>query len=113
MPTTAVINASASGANVLVAASAVPTGFAVRVLAWQLSLSGAVNAKFQSSGGTDLPGLVYGPLASGAPQSVNSPPLGLDANRGQFQTLKNEGLTLNLSAAVAVGGYVIYEFVSQ
>lgn len=109
MPSTAVINASASGVNHVITAANVPAGMCVRVLAWTLSFSAAVNANWQSSGGTVMTGLYYG----GTDTVVNSPDLGLDTNRGQCQTQKGEGLDLNLSGAVAVGGHVVYEFVGQ
>jgi hypothetical protein len=109
MPTTVIVNVGSGGANHIVAASSVPTGFCVRVLAWQLSFGSATNAKWQSSGGTDLTGTVQATTNT----QVNSPSLGAEANRGQFQTLKNEGLDLNLSSGVSTTGYVVYEFVGQ
>ena len=51
------IAASSNGNNTLVTAV---TGTKIRVLAYNLSAAGAVNAKFQSAaGGTDLTGLKY------------------------------------------------------
>jgi hypothetical protein len=102
MPSTTIIATSAT--TTLVPGKA---GYAVRVLAWSLSFSGAVNCKFQSHvTPTDLTGLFYG----GANVQAVSPSLGSDVNRGHFQSLIGEALDINLSAAVAVGGYVIWEY---
>ncbi len=97
-PKFAAISASGSGNNTIVAAV---TGKKIRVLEFALSFSGTVNAKFQSAaGGTDLTGLFYGAANSQVPGSFN--PL------GKFETASGALLNLNLSAAVAVGGYVVY-----
>lgn len=105
MPTTTPIANAATGAVV-----SARSGFAIRVLAWSFSWSGTTNLKWQSSGGpTDLTGLFYGVANS----QFSSGGLGLDQNRGHFQTLSGEALNLNNSGSVAVGGHVVWEYVSQ
>lgn len=97
-PKFAPIAAASSGNNTVVAAVA---GKKIRVLDYCLSFSGAVNAKFQTgAGGTDLTGLHYGAANAQVPGSFN--PL------GKFETAAGALLNLNLSAATAVGGYVVY-----
>jgi hypothetical protein len=109
----AVIAASASGDNTVLAGVA---GYAIRVQAFCLSFSsGAVNAQWKSDvggGATNLTGLFYGPLAAGPPQTVVVPEVA-PAGRGLFQTAAGKALNLNLSAAVAVGGFVDHELVPQ
>lgn len=104
------IAASSSGDNTIVAAV---TGSIIRVLAFVLSGSGAVNAKFQSAAsGTDLTGLFY--LAANTVVTSPSVPArigGLSGLPGQFETNAGELLNLNLSAGTAVGGYVVYDIV--
>lgn len=97
-PKFAVISASSSGDNTIV------TGVAskkIRVLAFRVNGSAAVNWKFQSSTGGDITGLFY--CVSGGQGEIGAfSPVGL------FQTVAGEDLQLNLSGAVAVGGYVVY-----
>lgn len=98
-PKFAAIAVSTSGNNPIVAAV---TGKKIRVLAYILVGSDAVNAKFQSaSGGTDLTGLKY---IAGAGGGVCAPfnPV------GWFETASGQLLNLNLSGAVAVGGELVY-----
>lgn len=97
MPSLA-IAASASGDNTLVSAV---TGKKIRVHGYVLSASAAVNAKFRS-GTTDVTGLLY-PGANGgavAPRAFSPD--------GWFETVAGQALVLNLSAAVAVGGHLVY-----
>jgi hypothetical protein len=102
----AIVNVSAAGDNVIIPAANVPAGMCIRVLAWQLTGAGAVNAQWKSSGGA----LLWGPLQIGvAGQGGDSPSI-VPGERGQFSTLKGEGLTLNLSAPVLTTGGVIYEW---
>lgn len=101
------IAASSSGANTLVAGVA---GQKIRVLSFQLSFSGSVNAKFQTSTGpADLTGLFYGAAHS----QVSSPALPPSQHGGRpqahFETLSGDDLVLNLSGATAVGGVLLYE----
>jgi hypothetical protein len=108
MALSAPITASASGDNVIIAA--VP-GYAIRVIGYVLSFAAAANARWMSDvggGAVALSGLIYGGVASAATASA----VGANA-RGWFQTLSGKALNLNLSAAVAVGGHVLYEMVSQ
>lgn len=97
-PKFAAIAASTSGNNTIVAAV---TGKKIRVLAYKLSFSGTVNGKFQTgAGGTDLTGLIYG-VANVIDKGDFSPV-------GHFETAAGALLNLNLSGAVAVGGYIVY-----
>lgn len=101
VPKFAPIQASSSGVNVVVAAV---TGKKIRVLAFKLNGAGAVNAKWiTDTAGTpvDLTGLTY---IGAAGQGEVGPfcPVGL------FQSASGKNLGLNLSGAVAVGGYVVY-----
>lgn len=73
----------------------------IRVLSYQLSYSGTVNAKWQSHvTPTDLSGLLYG-VAGSIVNSGFSP-------LGHFETIAGEALDLNLSGSVAVGGHLTY-----
>lgn len=96
----AVIAASASGGTDLVAAV---TGKKIRVLRWYLSANGAVNVKFQSKTSptpADITGLIY--LTQFKDSAGGYSPV------GHFETIAGEALTINLSAAVAVGGCLVY-----
>lgn len=98
-PKYAKIAASTSGNNTLVAAV---TGKKIRVLAYNLMGSGAVNAKFQDgASGTDLTGLKYVAAAGGGICAPFNPV-------GWFETSVATLLNLNLSGAVAVGGELTY-----
>lgn len=110
MPNTTVITASSSGDNTVVSGVA---GFAIRVIGYVLTFSAAVNAQWYSdTGGSKvaLSGLLYG-VGTSPPPAVA--PEALPGARGWFQTASGKALNLNLSGAVAVGGHVIYELVSQ
>ena len=92
------IAASASGNNTILAAV---TSKKIRVLAASFISNGTVNAKFQSgAGGTDLTGLYYLVVNSGAILPYNP--------AGWFETASATLLNLNLSAAIAVGGSITY-----
>jgi hypothetical protein len=94
------IAASSSGNNTLIAAGGASNK--IYVVAFSLSFSGTVNAKFQSgASGTDLTGLYYGIANAGAGSAI-APPAFL------FATAANTLLNLNISGAVAVGGHVTY-----
>lgn len=98
VPKRAVIVASASGATTVVAAV---TGKKIRVLSFVLSANAALNVKFQSHGGpTDITGLLYLTDKSGIGASFSP--------AGHFETVAGEALDINLSAAVAVGGFLTY-----
>lgn len=95
-----VIAASASGGTDLVAAVA---GKKIRVLSWNLSSAGDVDVKFRSKTTptpADITGLIYLAEHMGA--------VGPYAPTGHFETIAGEGLVINLSAAVACGGYLTY-----
>jgi len=98
-----VIAASASGDTTLLAAA---TTKRFKVSKLVLSAKTAVDVKFKS-GSTDITGVI--PLGATAPlivpqQQVNEPAwlVGLTVN---------QALVINLSAAVVVGGFLVYEWV--
>ena len=105
MPT-AVIAASSSGNNEIVAAHTSPTAKKIQVIAYWLSSSGTVNAKWRSAS-TDKSGLLYCVANVG----IVVPGLALSDEEFKpwYETVAGEALNLNLSAAVAVGGAVVYE----
>jgi hypothetical protein len=97
-PKFAKIAAASSGDNTLVAAV---TSKKIRVLSYNFIANGTVNAKFQSgASGTDLTGLKYCVVNSGLVAPFN--PL------GWFESASGVLLNLNLSAAIAVGGELVY-----
>jgi hypothetical protein len=97
-PKFATIAASTSGNNQIVAAV---TSKKIRVLAAQLISNGTVNAKWQSgSSGTDLTGLAY--LVANAGYVLPFNPC------GWFESASGVLLNLNLSAAINVGGSILY-----
>lgn len=99
-PSTATIATSTSGDNTIVAAV---TGRKIRVLGYVLSANAAVNTKWRSAS-TDKTGLRY--FGSAGQESIA--PLSDDPEVFWFETAAGEALVLNLSGAVAVGGYVVY-----
>lgn len=97
-PKFAVIAVSSSGDNTLVAAV---TSKKIRVLALWLTSNGSVNIKFESgAAGTDLTGLAYLVVNTGFVLPYN--PV------GWFESASGVLLNVNLSAAVAVGGSLVY-----
>lgn len=97
-PKYAVISASSSGNNTIVAAV---TSKKIRVIAYNFIANGSVNVKFQSgAGGTDLTGLKYCTTNTGLVAGYN--PV------GWFETASNTLLNINLSGAVAIGGELVY-----
>lgn len=101
------INASASGDNTLVAS--VP-GRRIRVMGYALSFSGTVNAQFtDGAGGSALAGLFYG--AAGGNVKADAVPPVMGSQPGWFATSQGNALVLNLSAAVAVGGVLLVDYV--
>jgi hypothetical protein len=104
-PTTATsfatIAVSALGVTNLVAAQATKS---IRVLQFVIVSNGAVNIKFQSHvTPTDLTGLFY--LIANTGVSSGFSPV------GHFQTAAGEALDINLSQAIAVGGYLTYTLI--
>lgn len=95
-PKFAVISASSSGDNSIVA---LVSGKKIRVLRWSITANGAVNAKWRSNT-TDITGLRY--LTQYASGGGGFCPVGL------FETAAGQALNLNLSGAVAVGGELTY-----
>lgn len=99
IPKFAAIAASSNGNNTLISAV---TSKKIRVLAFSLMASAAVNAKFQSgAGGTDLTGLKYFAAAGGGICQPFNP-------AGWFETASATLLNLSLSGGVAVGGEIVY-----
>lgn len=98
-PKFAVISASSSGDNTIVAAVASKK---IRVLAYNLMGAGAVNARFQTAAaGAYLTGLKYIAAAGGGICAPFNPV-------GWFETVAGDLLNLELSGAVAVGGEIVY-----
>jgi hypothetical protein len=95
-PKFAKIQASSSGDNAVVA---LVSGKKIRVLRWGLTSNGAVNVKWRSNT-TDVTGPRY--LTQFASAGGSYCPVGI------FETAAGEALNINLSAAVAVGGELVY-----
>lgn len=99
-PKYAIIQESSSGNNAVVAAVASKK---IRVLAYNFIANGTVNAKFQSDGGgtpVDLTGLKYCVANVGICAPYNP--------KGWFESASGKSLDINLSAAVAIGGELVY-----
>ncbi len=93
------IVASASGVTNLIAAPG--AGKTIIVTGFGLMSNGTVNVKFQSHvTPTDLTGLFY--LVANTGISVAPNPAGI------FSCLVGEALDINLTGAVAVGGFLTY-----
>ena len=95
-----VINASTAGDTLVVPAV---SGKRVRVLAYVLVSSGMVTVRWRSgsgSGTTDL---------TGGMQLVTVGGVAAEYWGGLFETGVGEGLWLNLSSSVSVGGHITYE----
>jgi len=98
----AVVNASASGSNTVVAAVA---NKRIRVLSYVIIAAGDVSVTWQSAS-TAISGVMALAANGGAaPAAGQAVPAGLI---GQFETNQGEALTMNLSAAIAVGGHLTY-----
>lgn len=97
-PKFAAVVASNSGATTIINAV---SSKKIRVLAVEIMANGTVNAKWQShTTPTDLTGLAY--LVANAGYVLPFSP------SGWFETVSGEALDINLSAAIAVGGSVVY-----
>lgn len=95
----AVIDAATSGDNTIVAAV---TGKKIRVLSYVLVSAGTVTARFESgAGGTALTGQMT--------MAVNTNHVAPFSPVGHFQTAEGALLNLELSGAVSVDGYLVYE----
>jgi hypothetical protein len=93
------IAVSGSGATALVTANSTKR---IRVTSIVLVSNGTVNVKFQSAA-TDVTGLAYLVANTGFSSGYNP--------KGHFQTAINEALNINLSGAIAVGGWLKYVLV--
>jgi len=93
----ALIDANSSGNTQVVAAV---SGKRIRVVAYALVASAAVNVQFRSGSTTNLTGPMRLVEAGGVAHAFEG---------GLFQTNVGESLNINLSANVQVGGYVVYE----
>jgi hypothetical protein len=100
---TVAINASAPGANEVLPAVA---GSKYRVVAFVLTYAGTVAATW-ASGGDALTGALNGAAGSSCPSPALPPRPGGAAFH--FETATGQALNMNLSGAVAVSGYAVYE----
>jgi hypothetical protein len=91
----ATINATGSGDTQIVPAI---TDKRIRVIAFCIVASGAVNVKFRS-GTTDITGPMSLVSGGGVAHAYDG---------GLFETAVNQPLNINLSAAQQVGGYIVY-----
>ena len=98
-PSFAIINASASGNNQIVAADA---SRKIKVLSYVFVCSGTVNVQWNSASNA-----LTGPMAFVANTGVTSP--SLNKRDGHlFETNVNEALNLNLDGNISVGGHLSY-----
>jgi hypothetical protein len=91
----ATINATGSGDTQIVPAI---TDKRIRVIAFCIVASGAVNVKFRS-GTTDITGPMSLVSGGGVAHAYDG---------GLFETAVNQPLNINLSASQQVGGYIVY-----
>lgn len=97
------IAASSSGDNTVLAAVA---GKKIVVEAYEVSASAAVNVKWKDGASTDKTGLLY--LAA-AGSSTDADATDVEHDEDELWTgTTNTALILNLSGAVAVGGWARY-----
>lgn len=97
----AVIDNASSGDNTLVAAK---DGFRIRVLAYVMVAAGTVTTRFESgAGGAALTGQMSWVANTGA--------AGAYSPIGHFETEPSQLLNLELSGAVSVDGYLVYQYV--
>lgn len=97
----AAVNVSSSGNNTIVAGI---SGVSIVVLQYWLVAAGAVSVTWQTSGGTVKDGPMPFAANGGYAPSFNA--------KGYYALPLGEGLVLNLSAAVQVGGFVRYLIMS-
>lgn len=102
------ISASSNGDNTIVAAV---SNRRIRVLGFVLTFSAAVNVKWKDGASTDLTGLLYGVGTAPIPVQAPCVPPVMGCQPGWFATSQGNALVLNLSGAVAVGGFVLYDLV--
>lgn len=103
----AAITASASGNTVVITAVA---GKKIRILDYLLTTNAAVNVTWKSSGGSSISGILY--LGTNAVVTAVGGYQLAGGLFGLFETLPDEGLTINLSGSVAVGGHITYSEVA-
>ncbi len=99
----AVVNATASGDNTVIAAVA---GKKLRVVGYSTASAGTVTVKWKSGASVDLSGPMP-MVAAGSGQGV----LGSGTYMAEYGVLETDvglALVLNLSAAVVVGGHLVY-----
>jgi len=94
------VNASLAGANVIVAAV---LDREIVVLGYKILCAGAVTVTWESEDGSVLDG----PCAFAANGGESTP----ETENGHFAAHQSEGLVMNLSAGVQVGGHVKYALV--
>ena len=95
------IDAATNGDNSIVAAVAAKS---IRVLSYVLVSAGTVTVRFESAaGGTALTGQMT--------MAVNTTHAAAFSPVGHFQTIAGEALNLELSGAVSVDGFLVYELV--
>ena len=95
-----VINASTAGDTLVVPAV---SGKRIRVLAYVLVSSGMVTVRWRSGSGSGTMDL------TGGMQLVTGGGVAAEYWGGLFETGVGEGLWLNLSSSVSVGGHITYE----
>jgi hypothetical protein len=93
----AAINASSSGNNTVISAVASKQ---IVVISYDFVCAGAVTVTWESSGGS----IIGGPQSYAANSGIN----GGENLHGHFETVRGEGLVLDLSGAVQVGGKLSY-----
>jgi hypothetical protein len=76
------------------------SGKKLRVMAANVIASNAVNVKWQTQSGADLTGLAYLTTNGGYILAYN--PI------GWFETVIGDGLEINLSSNIPVGGHITY-----
>jgi hypothetical protein len=99
------INVSTAGANTIVGGQ---TGRRVRVQGFTLVPAGTVTMTWQDGAANNL----SGPLSGLAGQALTAPvtPPVVGSQQSWLLTTTGQSLVLNLSAAVAVGGTLVYDF---
>lgn len=102
----AAITASASGNNSIVSAV---TGRRIRILGYVLTFAGSVNAEWMD-GTTAISGLLRGTAGANIVCPVCPPVAG--SQLYWLATSQTSALQLNLSAATAVSGHLVYDLIA-
>ncbi len=108
----ALVNVSTSGDHTIVNADG--NGRRIRVTAYKLTFAGTVTAQWwsgPSASGTQLD-QIYGAAGMDVEAAPMPPRTQGGIQQGRFETAGGQALVLNLSGAVAVGGHVVFEYVS-